>query len=181
MTINGNLEAFRRACEEYRKENCSVEDVYFALTGSREMGTGLKAPAARVEQPTPRYCCQTCGKMLDSDTAIYEHRDREHHLTFLGWLAAPVVAQRPDRAECALSPVSEHGSITQEDSTMQEYQIIFHVTTDNSEFADQWRKKALAILDKHQAELMPDTNADIGAFCSGHVCASQRTEGEVQE
>jgi hypothetical protein len=29
------LKAFKAACEEYRKENASVDDVYFALTGEK--------------------------------------------------------------------------------------------------------------------------------------------------
>ena len=49
----------------------------------------------------------------------------------------------------------------------QEWEVTFHVTSASEELAKQWLEKALSILDRHQRELVEDS--DEGAYCSGHV------------
>lgn len=62
-----------------------------------------------------------------------------------------------------------------------EFQIAFHVQEDNQSGAEEWLRRAKAILDAHQNELIaphrmiakPDGGSTgVGSYCPGHIMIS---------
>lgn len=82
---------------------------------------------------------------------------------------APSVTSKslPERFD-PTEPQKGHLSPSYDVSDTAEYEVTFHVTAQSYEDANLWAKKAIAILDQHQNDLMLD-GRDGGAVCSGHV------------
>lgn len=68
-----------------------------------------------------------------------------------------------------------------------EFQVAFHVQEENESGAQEWLRRAKAVLDAHRDELVSPkrmipkadgTNANVGEYCPGHVMVSQNSQPE---
>lgn len=117
------LKAFRSACEQYRKENASVDDVYFALTGNKLEGRVPEPAASEDLRPI-------AGELLrQMQTAgwIEMNKPKRNWEELVDWLAerlAPgLVAVRVD-AEPAAQQESERKYVDDSPLTTERIRVL---------------------------------------------------------